>query len=54
MKSHTELLWFELPGHRGFVNNTGQVAEQAQKSGLREGVYLVNARHRITITPLLR
>jgi len=45
MKSHTEYLWLELPGRRGFVNLTDQVAEQVRKSGVREGLCLVNAMH---------
>jgi secondary thiamine-phosphate synthase enzyme len=45
MKSLTEYLWFELPGRRGFVNITDSVAEQVQKSGVREGLCLVNAMH---------
>jgi len=45
MKSLTEYLWFELPGRRGFENITGQVAELVQKSGVREGLCLVNAMH---------
>src|SRR5580692_4111812 len=49
MKSLTEYLWFESPGHRGFVTITGQATEQVQKSGVREGLCLVNAMHRITL-----
>src|SRR5271156_4679342 len=45
MKSLTEYLWFELPGRRGFENITGKVAELVQKSGVREGLCLVNAMH---------
>ncbi len=45
MKSLTEYLWFELPGRRGFENITGTVAELVQKSGVREGLCLVNAMH---------
>ena len=41
----TEYLWFELPGRRGFENITGTVAELVQKSGVREGLCLVNAMH---------
>jgi secondary thiamine-phosphate synthase enzyme len=45
VKSLTEYLWLELPGRRGFVNITSSVAEQVQKSGVREGLCLVNAMH---------
>jgi thiamine phosphate synthase YjbQ (UPF0047 family) len=45
MKSLTENLWFELPGRRGFVNITDTVAELVAKSGVREGLCLVNAMH---------
>jgi secondary thiamine-phosphate synthase enzyme len=45
MKSLTEYLWFELPGRRGLVNITSTVAELVQKSGVREGLCLVNAMH---------
>jgi len=45
MKSLTEYLWFELPTRRGFVNITASVAELVQKSGVRDGLCLVNAMH---------
>ena len=45
MKSLTEYLWFELPARRGFVNITDTVAGLVQKSGVREGLCLVNAMH---------
>jgi secondary thiamine-phosphate synthase enzyme len=41
MKSLTEQLWFEVKGRRGFVN----ITELIQKSGVREGLCLVNAMH---------
>jgi secondary thiamine-phosphate synthase enzyme len=45
MKSLTEHLWIEVPGRRGFVNITGQVEELVGKSGIQEGLCLVNAMH---------
>src|SRR5258708_3046106 len=45
MKSLTEHLWFEVPNRRGFVNITGTVEELVRKSGVREGLCLVNAMH---------
>jgi secondary thiamine-phosphate synthase enzyme len=45
MKSHRQELWFNLPGRRGFVNITPQVEECLEKSGIREGLCLVNAMH---------
>ena len=45
MKSLTEQLWFEVPGRRGFVNITDTVAALVRKSGVSEGLCLVNAMH---------
>jgi len=45
MKSTTDYLWFEVPGRRGFVNITHTVEKLVQKSGVREGLCLVNAMH---------
>ena len=45
MKSLTEYLWFEVPGRRGFVNITGTVEKLVVKSGVAEGLCLVNAMH---------
>ena len=45
MKSLTEHLWFEVPGRRGFVNITPTVEELVRKSGVKEGLCLVNAMH---------
>jgi secondary thiamine-phosphate synthase enzyme len=45
MKSLTEHLWFEVPSRRGFVNITGTVEELVRKSGVSEGLCLVNAMH---------
>ena len=45
MKSLTEQLWFEVPGRRGCVNITETVAGLVRKSGVQEGLCLVNAMH---------
>ena len=45
MKSLTEQLWFEVPERRGFVNVTESVAGLVRKSGVKEGLCLVNAMH---------
>ena len=45
MKSLTEHLWFEVPNRRGFVNITRTVEDLVRKSGVREGLCLVNAMH---------
>ena len=45
MKSLTEHLWFEVPSRRGFVNITTTVEDLVGKSGVQEGLCLVNAMH---------
>jgi secondary thiamine-phosphate synthase enzyme len=45
MKSYREALTFNVPARMGFVNITAQVEEAVRKSGIREGMVLVNARH---------
>jgi len=45
MKSLTEYLWFNIPKRRAFVNITPQVEELVRKSGVKEGLCLVNAMH---------
>ena len=45
MRSHTEYLTLEIPTRRAFLNITPQVAEAVQKSGVAEGLCLVNAMH---------
>lgn len=45
MKSHTEHLTFNIPTRVGFENITPQVEAALQKSGVREGMVLVNAMH---------
>ncbi len=45
MKSLTEHLWFHIKSRRGFVNMTPQVEELVARSGVGEGLCLVNAMH---------
>jgi secondary thiamine-phosphate synthase enzyme len=45
MKAFTEYLWFNVPSRRGFINITEMVAGLVNKSGVQEGLCLVNAMH---------
>ena len=45
MKSLTEHLWFETPHRRDYLNITDKVGELVRKSGVQEGLCLVNAMH---------
>ena len=45
MKSHTEYLTMNVPARMGFVNITAQVEQAVRKSGIAEGLCLVNAMH---------
>ena len=45
MKHLTEYLWFEVPDRRGFVNITCTIEGLLAKSGVKEGLCLVNAMH---------
>jgi secondary thiamine-phosphate synthase enzyme len=45
MKSHTEYLTFNIPARMDFLNITPRVAESLRKSGIKEGLALVNAMH---------
>ena len=45
MKSLTDYLWFEVPDRRGYLNITNTVEGLVTKSGVREGLCLVNAMH---------
>lgn len=45
MKSYTEYLEMNIPSRRGFVNITDRVEEAVRKSGVTEGLCLVNAMH---------
>jgi len=45
MKSHTQYLWFSTKNRQEFINITPQVEEAVAKSGIKEGLCLVNASH---------
>ncbi|MCP4651918.1 MAG: YjbQ family protein [Candidatus Omnitrophica bacterium] len=45
MKHLTEYLWFETRNAREFVNITRKVQNLIDKSGIKEGLCLVNAMH---------
>jgi len=45
MKSFTERLIFNTKSRREFINITGKVEDLLDKSGIREGICLVNAMH---------
>ena len=45
MKSYREEIWLDLPTRRAFVNITPQVEECLRRSGVTEGVALVNSMH---------
>jgi secondary thiamine-phosphate synthase enzyme len=45
VKSLTEHLWFETPHRRDYINVTDQIEELVRKSGVQEGLCLVNAMH---------
>jgi len=45
MRSYRQELWLHIPTRLAFVNITPQVEECLQKSGITEGLCLVNAMH---------
>jgi len=45
MRSYREELWFNIPRRRTSVNITSQVEAAVKKSGICEGLCLVNAMH---------
>ena len=45
MKSHTEHLTLRVPTRMAFVNITAEVEAALKKSGVKEGLVLVNAMH---------
>jgi secondary thiamine-phosphate synthase enzyme len=45
MKSYREELWFNIPGRRAMINITPQVEAGLRKSGITDGLVLVNAMH---------
>lgn len=45
MKSYREELWFETKTRRAYLNITPQIELVVKKSGVKEGLVLVNAMH---------
>ena len=45
MKSHTDYITLNLPTQMGFLNITLRVEEAIHKSGVKEGIVLVNSMH---------
>jgi secondary thiamine-phosphate synthase enzyme len=45
MRSYREELWFETRTRRAYINITPQVETIVKKSGVQEGLVLVNAMH---------
>ncbi len=45
MKHATDYLWFETPSRRDYVNITEQVEDFVRRSGISEGLCLVNPMH---------
>lgn len=45
MRSFTEYLYFNIKKRQGLINITPQVEEIVKKSGIKEGLCLVNAMH---------
>ena len=45
MKSYTEHLWFNTSKRIEFINITNKVEQAVKKSGIKEGLVLVNAMH---------
>ncbi|HPS20911.1 MAG TPA: secondary thiamine-phosphate synthase enzyme YjbQ [Candidatus Omnitrophota bacterium] len=45
MKTLTEYLWFNTPNRRDYINITDKVADLVEKSGVKEGICLVNSMH---------
>ncbi len=45
MKSYTEYLWMNTKKKREYINITPQVEEAVRKSGVQEGLVLINPMH---------
>jgi len=45
MLSYTDYLWFNTKNRQEFINITPQVEDVLKKSGIKEGLCLVNASH---------
>jgi len=45
MKHLREELWFNTPDRRGYLNITDKVQQAVTRSGVQEGLCLVNTKH---------
>jgi len=45
MKTFRKEIWMLIPGRRGFVNITPDIASCIRESGIQDGLVLVNAMH---------
>jgi thiamine phosphate synthase YjbQ (UPF0047 family) len=45
MKSHTDYIWFNTRNRYEIINITPQIEDAVRKSGVKEGLCLVNAMH---------
>jgi len=45
MKSYTQYLWFNTKNRQEIINITPQVDEAVKKSGVKEGLCLINSMH---------
>ena len=45
MRTYRQEIWFNTKGRQEFINITPQVEEALAKSGVKEGIALVNAMH---------
>ena len=45
MQSLTEEIWMEIPSRRGIVSLHAEIQRLVEKSGVQEGIVLVNAMH---------
>jgi secondary thiamine-phosphate synthase enzyme len=45
MKSHTEYIIMNVPDKTGYINITPRVEDAVKKSGVKEGLVLVNSMH---------
>jgi secondary thiamine-phosphate synthase enzyme len=45
MKSHTEYLYFKTEKRQEFLNITSEVENEVKKSGIKEGLVLINPMH---------
>lgn len=45
MRTYREELWFNTPHRRDYINITPEIERAVKKSGIKEGLCLVNAMH---------